>query len=70
MNMRNELFIDGKWAPAIRGGMLEVFNPADGKAFHAIAAASAEDVDRAVIAARNRRDPETAGQAWRQGHQD
>ncbi|HKR44073.1 MAG TPA: aldehyde dehydrogenase family protein [Paraburkholderia sp.] len=52
MNMRNELFIDGKWAPAARGGMLEVFNPADGKAFHAIAAASAEDVDRAVIAAR------------------
>lgn len=52
MKMRNDLFINGQWVPAARGGQLEVVNPADGKIFHTIASASAEDVDRAVTAAR------------------
>ncbi|RQR51649.1 aldehyde dehydrogenase family protein [Burkholderia sp. Bp9140] len=50
--MRTGLFIDGKWVSPKLGGTLEVINPASGKAFHEISAATAEDVDLAVGAAR------------------
>lgn len=52
MNLRDALFINGRWVQPVLGGKLEVFNPADGKIFHTISAASAQDVDHAVRAAR------------------
>jgi betaine-aldehyde dehydrogenase len=52
MNLKNRLFIDGQWVAPVLGGKLEVFNPANGEVFHSIAAASAQDIDRAVSAAR------------------
>ncbi|MFT4437769.1 aldehyde dehydrogenase family protein [Caballeronia sp. 15715] len=50
--MRTGLFIDGKWVSPTLGRKLEVVNPASGRAFHEISAATAEDVDLAVAAAR------------------
>lgn len=52
MNLRDALFINGRWVQPVLGGKMEVFNPADGKAFHTISAASSQDVDHAVRAAR------------------
>ncbi|SAK87670.1 aldehyde dehydrogenase [Caballeronia hypogeia] len=50
--MRTGLFIDGKWVSPKLGGKLDVVNPATGKVFHEISAATEEDVDHAVTAAR------------------
>lgn len=50
--MRTDLFIDGKWVSPKQDGKLDVVNPANGNAFHAISAATADDVDLAVQAAR------------------
>ncbi|WEX90955.1 aldehyde dehydrogenase family protein [Sinorhizobium garamanticum] len=50
--MRSELYIDGKWMAAANGGKFEVINPATEEVIHKIAAATAEDVDVAVKAAR------------------
>ena len=46
------LFIDGKKAPASEGKTLEIINPSDASTLAQVAAAGAEDVDRAVRAAR------------------
>jgi betaine-aldehyde dehydrogenase len=50
--MRNELYIDGKWVKPISGRTHDVINPATEEVFQTIGAASAEDVDIAVKAAR------------------
>lgn len=50
--MRSELYIDGKWVKPLKGGACEVINPATEEVVQTIAAATAEDVDIAVRAAR------------------
>ncbi|PJR13320.1 aldehyde dehydrogenase [Sinorhizobium meliloti] len=50
--MRSGLFIDGKWVAPVKGGTFEIVNPATEEVIHKAAAASAEDVDIAVTAAR------------------
>lgn len=63
--MRSELYIDGKWKASSDGGTFEVINPATEAVIHHIAAATAEDVDAAVKAARRAFDvdgwPKTSG---------
>ena len=54
--------IDGKWVPAASGKTFEVFNPADGSVIAHVAEGEAEDIDRAVMAARRAFDPSSA---WR-----
>jgi len=57
--MTQNLFIDGAWQSAVKSGVIDVIDPATERAFATIAAATAEDVDRAVAAA------EAAGRgAW------
>jgi gamma-glutamyl-gamma-aminobutyraldehyde dehydrogenase len=46
------LFIDGKFVDAKKGGRIECVNPATGEVFATAAAGTAEDIDRAVSAAR------------------
>lgn len=50
--MNTELFINGKFVPAQKGGTIDVLNPANGTLITKIAAAEAEDVDIAVAAAK------------------
>lgn len=50
--MQTKLFIDGKWAEPAKGGTLDVIDPATEEVFHKIAAATADDVDLSVKAAR------------------
>jgi betaine-aldehyde dehydrogenase len=63
--MRSELYIDGKWKVSSDGGTFEVINPATEAVIHHIAAATTEDVDAAVKAARRAFDvdgwPKTSG---------
>jgi acyl-CoA reductase-like NAD-dependent aldehyde dehydrogenase len=47
-----QLFIAGAWAPAAGGRTEEIVDPATGKVIAAVASAGAEDVERAVGAAR------------------
>ncbi len=46
------VFIDNRWRPAASGRTVPVVAPAEGRVFAEIAAGGAEDVDRAVAAAR------------------
>ncbi|WP_064696874.1 aldehyde dehydrogenase family protein [Rhizobium aegyptiacum] len=50
--MRSELYIDGQWVKPLKGGTCTVMNPATEEVIQTIAAATAEDVDLAVKAAR------------------
>ena len=53
MSNRNlEFYIDGKWVAPASGSKLDVIDPATEAPFTQIASANAEDVDRAVAAAR------------------
>lgn len=45
-------FIDGVWEPTVGRDLIEVDNPADGSLVGAVTAGDADDVDRAVEAAR------------------
>jgi aldehyde dehydrogenase (NAD+) len=47
-----KLFINGRWEDAVSGRSIDVVNPATGEALTTVADAGAEDVDRAVAAAR------------------
>lgn len=47
-----ELFIDGRFEPAAGGGRYETLNPYTGKAWANVPDAEAQDIDRAVQAAR------------------
>lgn len=53
LEMNTQLFINGKFVPAKNGGTIDVLNPANGSVITQIAAAEAEDVDLAVVAAQN-----------------
>ena len=50
--MDEKIYIDGQWVAPSGRATLDVINPATEVAFTRIAAATAEDVDRAVVAAR------------------
>ena len=50
---RNSIFIGGRWREAVEGGEIDVFAPAEGKAFTTIAAGTERDIDQAVKAARH-----------------
>ena len=52
LQFENQLFIDGKFVDAVKGGRIAVLNPHDNSTITEIAEATAEDVDVAVIAAR------------------
>ena len=45
-------FVGGKWVDAVEGATMDVLNPATGETFASVPACTAEDVDRAVEAAR------------------
>lgn len=45
-------FIDGRFVESVSGRRMESFDPGRGKAFATVAAGEAEDIDRAVAAAR------------------
>ncbi|GGA74614.1 aldehyde dehydrogenase [Pseudoclavibacter endophyticus] len=49
---RPELFIDGRWVPAVSGETMTVIDPSTGSGIGSVAAGSAADVDAAVAAAR------------------
>src|ERR1700748_2408034 len=49
---RYDLFINGKFVPPVKGKYFDTVNPANEKKLSEVAAASAEDVDIAVKAAR------------------
>jgi phenylacetaldehyde dehydrogenase len=58
----HKLLIGGEWVSAANGGTLRTYDPATGELLATVAAGDAEDVDRAVRAARRAfEDP-----AWRQ----
>lgn len=50
--MRNKLFINGRWVAPVRGGTFPVVNPATEQVIHRAPAGTAEDIDAAVLAAR------------------
>ena len=52
MTYRNQLFIDGEFVDAIDGATLEVLNPHDCSVITNIAEGRANDIDRAVAAAK------------------
>ena len=47
-----KFYIDGAWVDPLTPATIDVINPATEKAFTQVSAGSAEDVDRAVAAAR------------------
>ena len=49
---KHEMFIGGVWTPGSGGDAQEVVNPATGKVIAHVPKGTAEDVDRAVAAAR------------------
>ena len=63
----SDAFVDGNWSPARSGKTFDNINPATGKVLGRVASCQADDVDRAVKAARrafdsgvwSRADPET-----------
>jgi acyl-CoA reductase-like NAD-dependent aldehyde dehydrogenase len=50
---RSQVFVDGKFAPAMSGATFDNINPATGKTLLAVAAGEQADIDRAVASARN-----------------
>jgi betaine-aldehyde dehydrogenase len=51
--MQDKLYIDGAWVYPARGGTLDVIDPATEEVIHKAPAGTAEDIDRAVKAARS-----------------
>src|SRR5690242_16145883 len=51
-DVRTEAFIDGSFAPSAEGATFDDVSPRDGTVIASVAAGAAEDVDRAVRAAR------------------
>ncbi|MCP1652755.1 aldehyde dehydrogenase family protein [Pseudomonas nitroreducens] len=50
--MRDQLYIDGQWQSPAQGGRFEVYEPSSEAVLTEVAAATGEDVDRAVQSAR------------------
>jgi len=46
------MFINGEWTAASDGGSRELTNPANGEVFAKVAEGTAEDAERAIVAAR------------------
>ncbi|MBO9547844.1 aldehyde dehydrogenase family protein [Pseudomonas sp.] len=53
MNRYDQLYINGQWTAPINGGRFDTIDPSDETLITQVAAATAEDVDAAVAAARN-----------------
>ncbi len=53
IRFRDQCFIDGKFVPAASGSVFETVNPATGQVLAHVARGGAEDIDRAVKAARH-----------------
>lgn len=51
-NTVQTLFIDGQWTPASDGGTRTIYCPADGSEVGVVSEATAEDTERAIMAAR------------------
>jgi betaine-aldehyde dehydrogenase len=51
MSFKTQLYINGKYVDAVRGGTFPTYNPATGEVITNVAAATAEDVDLAITAA-------------------
>ena len=52
MNL-SQFYINGKWVDPIKPGTLNIINPATEESVGRLSMGSAEDVDNAVVAARN-----------------
>lgn len=52
MNTYDQLYINGQWVAPVKGGIFETHDPSNEEMLAAVAAATAEDVDLAVRAAR------------------
>lgn len=52
MNVRDRVFVDGRWTASAGTGLIEVVDPADDSIVGAVPAGHTDDVDRAVDAAR------------------
>ncbi|GAB3629770.1 betaine-aldehyde dehydrogenase [Pandoraea terrae] len=52
MNSYDQLFIDGRWVAPVKGGAFQTINPSNETVIADVAAATAEDIDLAVKAAR------------------
>ncbi len=52
LDIRTDAFIDGEYVPAASGETFDAVSPRDGRVVAKVAAGDAEDVDRAVTAAR------------------
>jgi len=52
LTIRNELYINGRFEPAASGRRFDCVSPIDGRVLTEVAAGEAEDIDRAVKAAR------------------
>ncbi|MFI8743869.1 aldehyde dehydrogenase family protein [Pseudomonas sp. NPDC077186] len=52
MNTYDQLYINGQWVAPVKGGIFESIDPSSEERLAAVAAATAEDVDLAVRAAR------------------
>lgn len=52
MNNYDQLYINGQWVAPVKGGIFETHDPSNEEMLAAVAAATAEDVDLAVRAAR------------------
>ncbi|MBC7655665.1 MAG: aldehyde dehydrogenase family protein, partial [Frankiaceae bacterium] len=52
LHIRNQAFIDGKYVDAASGKTFDCISPIDGKVICAVAECESEDVDRAVVVAR------------------
>ncbi|MBB4867687.1 betaine-aldehyde dehydrogenase [Pseudomonas nitritireducens] len=50
--MRDQLYIDGQWQAPAQGGRFEVYEPSSEAVLTEVAAATGEDIDRAVQSAR------------------
>jgi acyl-CoA reductase-like NAD-dependent aldehyde dehydrogenase len=51
-DIETRLFIDGRFVDAAKGGRFPTINPCDGETLAEMSAGTAEDIDRAVIAAK------------------
>jgi aldehyde dehydrogenase (NAD+) len=52
MHVHSDLYVDGTWVPATGSAVIEVVNPATEQVIATVPAASTDDADRAVMAAR------------------
>src|SRR5690606_41290983 len=52
LSFRNQCWIDGRFVPAAKGARFESVNPATAEVLTDVARGDAEDIDRAVAAAR------------------